>query len=89
MKRHPEYLLREVADSIVIVPVGTASTAFPGMITLNAPGRFLWELLETEQTVESLTQAMTAEYDVTPEKAKEDIESFLARLRKTGALLEG
>lgn len=88
MKRHQEYILREVADSVVIVPVGAASTAFPGMITLNASGRFLWELLETEQTVESLTEAMAAEYEVTAERARQDIEGFLGSLRKAGALQE-
>lgn len=88
MKRHPDYLLREVADSIVIVPVGMATADFPGMITLNDSGRFLWELLETEQTVDTLAEAMEARYDVTAQKAREDIEKFLDRLRAAGALQE-
>lgn len=87
MKRSDNFLLRDVAGSLVIVPVGAAVVAFPGMMTLNATGAYIWELLETEQTVESLVEALTARYDVTREKAKEDVEAFVAKLKPTGAIV--
>ncbi len=88
MKRNPNFLLREVAGSLVVVPVGRAAADFPGMLTLNATGKFLWEQLETEQTADSLTEAMLRQYEVTETTARQDIEGFLKRLRATGALLE-
>lgn len=88
MKRNPDFLLRDVADTLVVVPVGTATAAFPGMITLNASGAYIWELLEQEQTVESLVAALTERYEVTEEKAREDVQSFVNRLIPTGAILE-
>ena len=45
MKRSEDFLLRDVAGTLVIVPVGEAVSAFPGMITLNATAAYLWELL--------------------------------------------
>lgn len=87
MKRNPDFLLREVADTLVVVPVGQASINFPGMITLNATGAFLWELLETEQTVASLVEKMVARYEVEAEKARQDVEAFVAKLMPTGAIL--
>lgn len=87
MKRNTEFLLRDVAGTLVIVPVGTAVSAFPGMITLNATGAYIWELLESEQTVQSLSDALVARYEVSAEKAKADVEAFLARLQPTGALI--
>lgn len=86
MKRNSDFLLREVADTLVIVPVGKAAVAFSGMITLNATSAFLWELLETEQTAETLTQALTERYAVEESKAREDIDSFLEKLLAIGAV---
>lgn len=86
MKRNPNFLLRQVADSTVLVPVGPATKQFPGMIRLNETGRFVWELLEQEQTRESLTDALLARYEVTREQAAADVDAFLQRIQPTGAL---
>ncbi len=88
MRRNPEFLLREVAGTIVVVPVGQATTAFPGMITMNPTGAFLWEKLETEHTVETLVAALVEHYEVTVEKAQADVVSFVEKLVPTGAILE-
>lgn len=88
MKRNPDFLLRDVADTLVIVPVGAATSAFPGMITLNSTGAYIWELLETEQTVTSLVDALVARYEVEEAAARADVEAFVSRLIPTGAVLE-
>lgn len=87
MKRNPEFLLRDVADTLVVVPVGQASRSFPGMITLNATGAYLWELLETEQTVSSLVNALMDRYEVEQPQAQADVEAFIAKLQPTGAIV--
>jgi len=87
MKRNEDFLLRDVAGSLVIVPVGAAVTAFPGMITLNATAAYLWELLETEQTVDTLTAALMDRYEVEQTRAREDVVAFVERLKPTGALV--
>ncbi|MBQ8360292.1 MAG: PqqD family protein [Oscillospiraceae bacterium] len=87
MKRSADFLLRDVAGTLVVVPVGAAVSDFPGMITLNPTGAYIWELLEQEHTVESLVDALTARYDVSAEKARADVESFIDRLKSTGAII--
>ena len=86
MKRSDEFLLQDVAGTLVVVPVGEAAMAFRGMITLNATGAYIWELLESEQTEQSLTDALVARYEVSAEQARTDAEAFLAKLREVGAL---
>ena len=88
MRQHPDYILRRAADTDLIVPVGRAAAKFPGMITVNGTGRFLWELLETEQTPESLTEALCSQYNVKLAQARADVDTFLERLRLAGALAE-
>ena len=86
MKRSADFLLRDVAGTLVVVPVGAAVSGFPGMITLNPVGAYIWELLEQEQTVESLVAAITARYEVDAEKAREDVSAFVEKLAATGAV---
>lgn len=88
MKRSTSFLLRQVAGRQVVVPLGKAAVDFPGMLTLNDSGVFLWELLAQEQTQESLVDAMCGRYEVTRELAREDIEGFLTKLRSVGAITE-
>lgn len=88
MKRSSQFLLREVAGKQVVVPLGKAAVAFPGMMTLNATGVYLWQLLEQEQTEETLVQAMCGQYAVDADQAREDISAFLEKLRSVGALTE-
>lgn len=87
MKQSPDFLLRDVADSLVLVPVGAATERFPGMITLNETGKLLWEALATEQSVDTLTEKLLEEYDVAPEQAREDVEGFVKKLTAVGAVV--
>ena len=87
MKRSANFLLREVADTLVLVPLGEAAISFPGMVTLNATGAYIWELLEQEQTVDSLVEAMAERYDAPAEKIREDVEALVERLRSVGAIV--
>lgn len=87
MKRNPDFLLRRVAGTNIVVPVGVATEKLAGMIHLNDTGVFLWEQLETEQTTESLTEALTRTYEVDRVRAHGDVERFLEKLIPTGAIL--
>jgi len=88
MRRNEQFILREAADMNVILPVGPASNRFPGMISVNETGAFLWQRLESDQTPDTLAQALTEEYEVELYQAKEDVLAFLAQLEGTGALVE-
>ncbi len=86
MIRNGDFLLREVAGSQVLVPVGAATREFAGIVTLNAVGVQMWNALETEQTVESLVKVLTARYDVSEAQAMADVEKFLKNLETVGAV---
>ena len=87
MKRNPNFLQQNVAGTNVIVPTGEAVSQFPGMITVNGSGAYLWELLETEQSVDSLAAALQEKYEVAQAQAKADVEAFLAKLQAAGAVI--
>ena len=56
---------------------------FDSIIHLNETGAFLWKEAEKgEFTLESLTSALTAEYEVSDDVAKTDVAAFVAKLEE-------
>ncbi len=89
MRLKYRYMLREVSGQWVAVAVGKDHADFNGMITLNAPGAFLLErLTQGEQSREDLLSALLDRYNVTPERAEEDLDRFLQVLRDGNILVE-
>ena len=56
------------------------------MITLNETGAFLWKQLENDISEEELLQRLLAEYNVTEDLAKKDINAFIAKLKDAGLI---
>ena len=88
MKRNSGFLIRQVAGRYVLAPVGEMTKSFSGMITMNATGKFLWDLMEQDQTIDSMAQALAENYEVELDKAKEDVAKFVAPLIPVKAILE-
>ena len=86
MKQNPNYLLRNVAGSTVLVPVGEATKDFPGMITMNPTSTYLWEQLTEEKTEADLVQALLDRYEVAEAQAKKDVADFVKTLTLIGAI---
>lgn len=86
MKINENFVLREVAGSWVVIPIGEKSVDFNGMMNLNETGVFLWRELEKGAEKEELVSAMTGEYDVSTEIAAKDIDEFIEVLKKAGCL---
>ena len=88
MKTKNDFVLRNIADENIAIPIGEGSDRLNGVITLSESGAFLWEKLQAEQTEETLLTALTDEYDVDTETAQKDIRAFLGKLRELGCLEE-
>lgn len=88
MKIKDNFVLRQVADTWVVLPLGAATVDFNGMLTLNETGAFLWKNLEQGADLDRLVTALTAEYDVTAEEAREDAAAFCRKLLDAGCAEE-
>lgn len=87
MKIVPGFIIREIAGEIIAIPTGEATHTLSGMIALNETGRFLFELLQDEQTKGDLLAALLEEYDVDRKSATADIDEFIDLLNKHGFLI--
>lgn len=88
MKIKEGFLLRQVGDNHIVVPVGTQMVDFRCIITLNETGAFIWKQLQTPCTKEDIVSALLAEYDVPAELAAADVDVYLTALREKDLLDE-
>ncbi len=86
MKLKENFLLRQVAGSWVVMPIGQEMLDFNGMLTLNETGAFLWQKLEEGADLEGLVAALTGEYNVSPEEARADAKEYCDSLIQAGCL---
>ena len=88
MKIKDGFLLREIADCHIVVPVGSRVIDFKGLMTLNDTGYFIWNHLIEDNTYERLLDSMLQEYEVDEDTAKKDLIEFLNKAKESGVLEE-
>ena len=80
------YVLRKVANTWIVLPLGAEAVNFGGMLTLNDSGAMLWNVLKQGGDREALVSALTAEYEVSCEEARADVDAFLEKLIHAGCM---
>lgn len=88
MRINGEFCIRRILDEYIAVPVGSTAEHYRGIASVNEVGAFLFELLRTEQTMESLTTAVLREFEVDEPTATKDIAVFLDQMRCANILAE-
>ena len=88
MKQNPEFIITDVGDDHILVPVGKAAVNFNAIISLNDMGQTIWNMLENETTSEEILKKILAEYDVSENRARTDIDNFISKLRENGCITE-
>jgi hypothetical protein len=86
MKIKSGFAKREIAGSVIVVPVGSQANEFNGMITLNDSASYFWDCFQNDITIDNAVDLVTKEYDVTPQIAKKDIEKFVQMLKENNLL---
>ena len=86
MKLKKDYVLRQVANTWVVLPLGQATVGFDGILKLNESGALLWKALEDGADLDGLVKALTAEYAVAESQARTEVKEFLDKLAQTGCL---
>lgn len=86
MKLKPFFVLRQVADIWVVLPLGRENLDFSDMLTLNDTGAMLWQLLEKGGDRHTLSAALTEEFEVSQDRAQADVDLFLEKLSQAGCI---
>jgi len=88
MRLRGEFVVRQLLDEIVAVPVGQTALELNGMIMLNAASKVIWECLTQGASLGDIVTAVTDAFEVSPVEAETDIVEFLEQLRQAQLLDE-
>jgi len=86
MKRSEDFSLRNVGGQDILVPLGAKVLDMNALITLNATGRIVWELLAQDRSLEYLVTEVVKEFDIDEDMARGDVQAFLDELGRLGLL---
>ncbi len=88
MKLKEGFVLRNVADTYIVVAVGAKAKEHNVMITLNETGALLWNKLSEGCDEDGLVAAILEVYDIDEDTAKADAKAFIAKVNSEGLLEE-
>ena len=88
MKLNENYILKNIAGTAVVVPVGDAVNDIKGMITLNGPAEIIWKGLQDGKNIDSIVMEIKTEYDASEDVIKNDVDAFLNKLRTYKILVD-
>lgn len=75
-------MIREVAGSWVVIPLGASVVEFNGILALSESGAFLWKTLEDGAGLEELIQMIKQRYDVDIQTATTDVNEFMESIKE-------
>lgn len=77
MKVKDGFILRQIVDTWVLIPVGERVVEFNAIISLSESGASLWKLLQKGADEAMLVNTLVSEYDVDEAAAGSDVKEFI------------
>ena len=74
-------IVRHVMDTDIVIDV---TGGFSGVMKLNATSLMIWNGIAAGKSVQEIALALTEQYEVTEEKALEDVERFCSEMTEHG-----
>ncbi|HIW86397.1 MAG TPA: PqqD family protein [Candidatus Eubacterium faecipullorum] len=88
MKLNKDIMLGNIDGKDFAIATGELAKTFNGIINNNPSANFIFNLLKTEQTEDSIVAAMLEKYDAPEDVIRADVRELLDVLRNAGILEE-
>ena len=87
MKIKEGFTLRTICGEHIVIGEGLSQVNFNKMLSLNGSAAYLWEQLSGKEfTEDDAVKVLTDKYDVTEERALEDVKKLLDEWKKQGVV---
>ncbi len=86
MKIDSELVIRKIAGETILIPVGKAAQISNGLISITESGELLVRKLMDGCELEDLVDCLMDEYEVDRDRAEQDVQAFVEKLRERGLL---
>ena len=81
------FTLRSICGESVVIGEGLSQVNFNKMLSLNESAAFLWEKVQGKDfTPEDMVTLLTDHYDVSEERARQDIDNLLKVWQEQGVI---
>lgn len=84
MKLNCEFIVNEIADSFVAVPMGGNASEKNCIIKVNDVGAAILEALKEDTNIEAIADILCSKFEGTREEAIETTTEFIENLKKAG-----
>lgn len=75
-----DFVLRKIAGSDVLVPLGKNLVSFNGFFNLNPSAAYIWRCLSEPMTLEQLAAKVSEAFGISLHDAEADVSEFLEQL---------
>jgi hypothetical protein len=82
VERQGDWLTAKIGDEIVMMNAKNSK-----YIGLSRVGARIWEIMERADTVEEICAILVAQFKVTPETCRDEVDNFLSKLAQQGAVV--
>ena len=86
MKLKDEIVLGSIDGRDFAIATGSLSKEFSGIINNNSTANYIFQLLKTEQSEDSIVDAMLKKYDAEEEVVRADVKEVLNKLEELNIL---
>ena len=87
MKTKHGFRLRELGGDYILIGESVELVSFNNMITFNETAAYLWQAVEGKEfDVDTLTQLLLDEYEVTEDIAREDAQATIDDWKEIGII---
>lgn len=77
MNINPHVIRRNIAGVNVLIPIGKSTADTDGLYMLSEVGNRIWELIEDDQSRDSIIQILCQEYDAPESQITADFDEFI------------
>ncbi len=86
MKRNNDFALHSVDGQDLLIPLGAKVLDMNGLVVLNSTGRYVWDLLAEDHTLDDLVKVVVEHFDVEHDRASADVSAFVEDLKRQGGI---
>ena len=88
MKLKYDFAVREICGETVAVAIGEGSRVYHNIISLNETARDIFKLIQEGHDEDAIVTKMMAEYDVTEERLRPEVQALIAKLREEELIVD-
>ncbi|HJD01179.1 MAG TPA: PqqD family protein [Candidatus Mediterraneibacter excrementavium] len=87
MKIKEGFVLRQIADQWMAVPIGGMAEKVHGLIALNDTAADIWKILQEDHTEQEVVDILRLSYDSEEGELEQSVKEFVQTLEQSDILL--